>query len=250
MPMARFGREARSDAPATASGVSGAWHAHSGAAAAHSELILHGDYRAAEIALDAAIDAGASLEALCREVFEPAARYVGSLWSEDRCNEADVAMALGRLQLEVRQMRAACPEPVQDSVAERSVLLAPLPGEAHMLGAAMGSELFWRSGWCVNCEFPGSVRGLRALVSAHWFDVLVLSLSSALRREERLADVARSIQAAQKASRNPRLAVIVDGRLFFERPLAYREVGADGGCASTSGIVAAAERLLRARVAH
>ncbi len=226
------------------------WHAGQDAPAALSRLLLRGDYPAADRTIDRALEDGASLEALYREIFEPAARHLGALWSDDRCSDLDVALGLSHLQVEVRQLRGVSIPCGSGRRGGRSVLLAPPPGETHMLGAAMASELFWRDGWCVHCEFPATTRALRRLVHEHWFDVLALSMSSALRREERLQDLAQNIREAYAASLNPNLTVVVDGRLFFERPQAYRQVGADAACVSSAYIVAVAERLLDARAAH
>ena len=111
-----------------------------------------------------------------------------------------------------------------------------------MLGSAMASELFSRAGWDVCCEFPDSDAALSRLVHDRWFDVLDLSLSSVFTREQCLPQMAASIRAAHAHSLNPALAVIVDGRLFHERPWAYAKVGADASSCSVMEIVATAQR--------
>jgi hypothetical protein len=108
----------------------------------------------------------------------------------------------------------------------------------------LASELFWRGGWDVACEFPNTDDALRDLVHQQWFDVLELSSSGSLCRDHRLQAMRSSIQAAQSASLNPALAVIVDGRSFFERPDAYLEVGAHLACISSIDALPAAEHLL------
>jgi hypothetical protein len=55
-----------------------------------------------------------------------------------------------------------------------------------------------------------------------------------------------TIRAAQASSMNPALAILVEGRSFFERPRAYLDVGADIGCVSATDAVLTAERLLDA----
>ncbi len=111
----------------------------------------------------------------------------------------------------------------------------------------MASELFWRDGWDVSCEFPSTDRDLGRLVQERWFDVLELSLSTALRRERAMTAMGITIKAAQAASLNPALMIIVDGRAFVERPRTYQDVGADAGCVSVVDAVPAAHRLLATR---
>jgi len=113
------------------------------------------------------------------------------------------------------------------------VLVAPLPGEPHMLGAAMASALFWQAGWDTRCEFPATDESLNLLVAGSWFDALDLSLSSAFLRTHWLPRMAQTIAQVRLASRNPALLVLVDGRVFGESAGAGAgaRVGADLCCA-------------------
>jgi len=83
---------------------------------------------------------------------------------------------------------------------------------------------------------------LSKLVHDRWFDVLDLSLSSVFTREHRLAEMAASIRAAQANSLNRALSVIVDGRVFQDRPWAYARVGADASSSSIMDVVSTAQR--------
>jgi hypothetical protein len=62
--------------------------------------------------------------------------------------------------------------------------------------------------------------------------------------------MAASIRAAHAHSRNPALAVIVDGRIFRERPQAYAEVGADASSNSALDVVSTAQRQTSSPVAR
>ena len=229
--------------PAAASAAI-AWHARGETPAELAGLLLALDAGATADYVDALVAQGADLDTLYREVFEPAARVLGGLWQSDHTREIDLTLGLGRLQLEVHRVGAILPHPWQAARPGHAILVAPQPGEPHGLNAAMSTELFTRDGWDVSCEFPSSDRGLGQLLHDRWFDVLDLSSSAALRRGRELRSMQMTIRAALAASRNPALAVIVDGRLFFERPDAYFDVGADAGCVSVVESVAAAQRLL------
>jgi methanogenic corrinoid protein MtbC1 len=167
-------------------------------------------------------------------LFEPAARRLGDLWSEDVCSEFDVTLGLARIQTAVRLLS---PDLVRRRPGHRpgpEVLIAPEPGELHRLGAALDSEVLWNVGWNPHCEYPADDHALEDLLSATWFDVLDLSLSAAFRRETWLPRLAKTIAAARHASRNPTLVVVVGGRAFAEHLTIGAQVGAD--VASTTAL--------------
>jgi len=190
---------------------------------------------------------GRSLGTFFAGLIEPVARALGEMWQADDCTEAQVTVALSRLQIALRSAERDSPSvllPLLASSMPPAVLVAPSPHEQHMLGSAMASALFARAGWDVSCEYPDSDAALSGLVHDRWFDVLNLSLSSVFTREHRLPQMAASIRSAHAHSRNPALVVIVDGRLFHERPWAYAKVGADASSCSVTEVVATAQRQL------
>jgi hypothetical protein len=173
---------------------------------------------------------------LYASLFEPAARRLGDLWSEDLRSEFEVTLALCRLQSAVRLFGGEAVRSVTAPVQVPLVLIAPEPGEIHRLGAAMDSEVMWDAGWAPHSAYPTDDRALQDIVSARWFDVLDLSLSATFRREDWLPRMARTIASARRASRNPALVVVVGGRVFVEEHDAGARVGADVA-SKTSGDV-------------
>ena len=218
------------------------WHAHREAGAELAVALQSVDPDATALYIDMLINQGAGIQPLFHEVFEPAARFLGHSWESDRCNGFDVTLAMGRLQLEVRRL-TSCLQPAAQ--VGHAVLVAPQPGEVHSLGARMCAELFCEDGWDVSTEIAIDDDGLRDVLHDRWFDILELCSSTALRRDHRLPAMRVTIGAARAASLNPALAVMVDGRSFFERPQAYLEVGADMSCGTSTDVVGAAHRLLR-----
>jgi Sensors of blue-light using FAD len=229
-----------------ADGSATKWHADPDTGADLARLLLAVGSTDTTRFLDELVADGAALEPLFHEVFEPAARCLGRWSDEDLCDELAVTAALGRLQIEAHRLSVSLNRAEPPLQRERSVLVAPQPGESHFLGASLSSELFWRDGWNVSCEFPTTDRALGELVHENWFDVLELSSSDAHCRDRQLQAMRLSIRTAHAASKNPALAIIVDGRSFHERPLAYLDVGADCGCATSIDAVPAAQRLLAA----
>jgi hypothetical protein len=222
-----------------------AWHPPRGVGAELAGILLAVDGCDTDRYVGALIEQGAGLETLFQEVFEPAARCLGGLWEEDRCDEFHVTLALGRLQLEVHRLSRSLARQPPAMLPGHAILIAPQPGEAHGLNATMNRELFVRDGWDVSHKIPSDNNGLRDILHENWFDVLDLSLSGALRREQQLPAMRVTIRAARAASLNPEIAVMVDGRSFVDRPDAYLEVGADLACVTSTGAVSAARALLR-----
>lgn len=167
-----------------------------------------------------------SLHRLFTDLVEPAARRLGDRWAADDCSEADVTIGLCRLLSELRQIDGAGTRIAGH--AGRAALVVPLPGEPHMLGAALDAESLWQAGWLPQSEYPETDGALQSLVAARHYDVLCVSLSPAFRRSHRLDRLAQAISRARAVSRNPNLVVVVSGRAFHEDRSAARRVGADG----------------------
>jgi hypothetical protein len=209
--------------------------------------VLLASPRAAELAdLLIGVDQGAAIE-LIRElykggavaplfatIFEPAARRLGDMWTEDWCSEFDVTLGLMRLQSAARLLSSETRRAPRLAVARPVVLIAPAPGELHRVGATMDNAVLETAGWLPQCEYPADDQALQDLLADSWFDVLDLSLSTAFRREDSLPRMAETIADARQASRNPALIVLVGGRAFVEDKTAGVQVGAD--LATTSSL--------------
>lgn len=167
-----------------------------------------------------------SLHRLFTGLVEPAARRLGDLWAADDCSEADVTIGLCRLLSELRQIDGGGSRVAGH--AGRAALVVPLPGEPHMLGAALDAESLWQAGWQPQSEYPETDSALQSLVAARHYDVLCVSLSPSFRRSHRLDRLAQTIARARAVSHNPNLVVVVSGRAFHEDRTASRRVGADG----------------------
>lgn len=177
-------------------------------------------------------------------LFERAASMLGDRWLDEEIGEIDLTLALMTLQTAVHEIEAA-QDPVPEAMPEmRSVLVAPLPGEPHLLEASLHREALWRAGWQVDCDWPSSDAALERLVAHQWFDVIDLTLSCALPHEHLLQRMRRTIAALRRCSRNPRLAIVVGGRLFAERTEEWHCVKADAGCGSAIAICRASHDAL------
>jgi hypothetical protein len=219
-------------------------------AAELAQLLVAPDVDDAYELIEQSIELAVSPVSLFTNLFEPTARILGDLWSQDTCSEFEVSIGLCHLQSAMRRISFdRLSAPVIRSEPRR-VLLAPQPGEPHSFCAALNSEMLMQVGWHPSCEFPDSDKALQDLVANTWFDALDLSLSPALRREHWLPRMAETIRKARQASCNPALAVVVSGRVFGEKADACASVGADAFTASALQVERRIMRSLLSRKAR
>ena len=208
------------------------------AAARLARLALAGDDQGMDALVKERRAHGEDVQALCRQMLEPAAHQLGDWWCEDRCDCFEITLALARLQNLVRSLEVKSDSVVRVAIEGRRVLISPPPLETHLLGAILLGGFFRQAGWSVQAEFPKTDKELMGLVSTHWFDAIALTLSDVFTRQERLAALIQTISDVRAASKNPTMAVIVGGRAF--RPDGSNEsstVGADVHFASASDAV-------------
>ncbi len=206
--------------------------------AALALLLIAVDASSAFLFVESTLDRYLSLGSLAIDLLEPTARALGDLWQSDDCSELDVTVGLMRLQAIAREFGLKTPR--LRAWRPPAVLVVPPPGEAHMLGAALDAEMLWQAGWSPRVDFPSSNSSLDGLVANSWIDALDLSLSSSFRRDHRLQQMSETIRSARLASLNPKLVVVVSGRVFSDASMASeaaatsRQIGADGFFGSAS----------------
>jgi MerR family transcriptional regulator, light-induced transcriptional regulator len=183
--------------------------------------------------IEALRKAGAAPAGLYLGIVSQAARSLGDLWQQDRCDFAQVTISMGHLQL---VLRALSPYFQMDAVKRtetEKLLLIPAPCEQHTFGLLMLAEFFLREGWHVDGGPMTRSADAIDMVRHTWFDVAGFSIGSAAR----LDGLTQSIRAVRRASRNPNLRVMVGGPLFLVRPDLVALVGADFAAADAAGAV-------------
>lgn len=187
-----------------------------------------------------------SVTSVYLDLLAPAARELGAMWEEDRCDFASVTIALGRLQQLLRVWSPAFGREVPHAANDRRILLAQHPLEQHRFGLAMVAEFFRRSGWEVLGGPGGDGMDERALDDAiqhEWFDAVGFSIGSELRLEWLTLRVAQ----LRRLSRNRGVVVLVGGPLATLNPEALRRIGADAIGHDGARAPEQAEGLLAAR---
>jgi methanogenic corrinoid protein MtbC1 len=200
----------------------------------------------ARIFIERLASSGAIPASLYLGIVTRAARRLGELWDEDRCDFSQVTISLGRLQQIVRALspgfQAAS---VNQSAIADTVLLLPVPGEQHTLGLVILAEFFRREGWHISGGPLSCSHDPAGFVRDAWVDVVGFSIGS-IRHLEKLASCIRMIR---KASRNRDIGVMVGGPLILQRPDLVTRIGADATAADALGAVRQARGLLSMRAA-
>ncbi len=180
---------------------------------------------------------------IAKHLIEPAARALGDAWLADDCSEFDMTLALSMLQTSSHALRFDR-DTEQQCFANRSIILAPAPGETHNLGPSMLADQFADAGWAVEIAFPANADELARQVGEQQPDVIDLSLSDALTRQDKVKHLRETIKQCRRAMSDKPLVVSVGGRLFAESLVTAEHVGADHARTSVQG----AERSLAALV--
>lgn len=190
--------------------------------------------------VEAYIERGVCVESIFVDLLAPAARKLGEMWEADNCDFVDVTMGLWRLQEVLRTVAQNSPALIEDALAPRSILISAMPGDQHSFGALMLDEVFVRAGWASEVLIEARRRELLSLLTERAFDIVGLTLSidcpSALLSE--------FINSLRSVSKNPKLIVLVGGRLVHDNPAIVESSGADGTAADARSAVRLAEQLV------
>lgn len=175
--------------------------------------------------VDCLIDRGVSHETLLVDLLAPAARLLGTLWEEDRCDFVDVTMGLWRLQEVVHEVSERLPRAyLQAHGGARHAMFASLEGDQHSFGTVMIEELFAANGWVTERLTDATTQDLLDRVGGEWFDLAGLTISC----DCHIAPLPSIVRALRASSRNSRICVMVGGRVFAGNTALAAAVGADG----------------------
>lgn len=186
---------------------------------------------------------GVTVETVMVDLLAPTARLLGEYWEDDRCDFVDVTMGLWRLQEVVHEIAGRAPTAEAREMVGRRALFASMPGDQHHFGTVVIDELFRRDGWRTERIVDAETPDLIARVANDWFDMIGLTISCACHIE----NLAPIIAALRNVSRNPRVCVMVGGRIFSEDPELALQIGADGTARDAKLALGVAVELVRER---
>jgi MerR family transcriptional regulator, light-induced transcriptional regulator len=162
---------------------------------------------------------GVSDETILLDLLAPAARLLGDMWVDDKCDFVDVTLGLGRMQQMLRALRPG--GDVQEG--GRRMLLVPAPGEQHIFGLRMVEEFMIRAGWNVRCNVKATETEIIDLVQSESYDIVGFSISG----ETLIEPLASTIRNVRRRAANPGMCVMVGGVRIAEQPGLAVSVGAD-----------------------
>lgn len=192
--------------------------------------------------LDVMLSSGTEIESILVNILAPAAKRLGVMWEQDDCDFVDVTMGLWRLQEVVRELSARVPTKVGRPDGGYRAVFSAMPGEQHNFGTVIVEDIFRRAGWSTELLLDGQQGALLNAVATQRYDLVGLTVSLDV-HTERLPSL---ILAIRSVSRNPRLCILLGGRVLTDDPQLALRVGADGTAADAQSAVALADRLVTA----
>lgn len=154
-----------------------------------------------------------------------AARELGEMWTDDRVSFVDVTIGVCRLHDVVHRFSGSAETAEAPAAgAAPSILIASAPGEQHVFGVLVASELFRQQGWDVTTETSGDAKAILRQVSTRRFDLAGLSVS----HDGAVGDLTDLISAMRNSAKNPAMKMLAGGQLFQHSPHIAEQIGADG----------------------
>ena len=162
---------------------------------------------------------GIPLQRIYTAYLAGAARRLGILWEEDKVSFMDVTLASSRIFGIVTRMRDL--RPVPRVTHRQCVAVAPVPGEAHTLGAQMAADLLRDAGWDVVLLLESDHDKLIAALGE--VDCLLVAISTSSNLH--LAALARLVVALRVSL--PALKIMISGRVVDQERELIELMGPD-----------------------
>ncbi len=154
-----------------------------------ADTVVSGDMKAALGRIEDLRRRGVTLESIYVDLMAPAARHLGVLWLEDRCDFVTVTLGLSRMQQLLSALGTASgPERLTPDRSSKA-LLTTIPGDQHTFGLYMVAEFVRRSGWDVWGGVPEGPSSVVQFVRDDWFDGLGQVGKAALQANRQADDV-------------------------------------------------------------
>lgn len=184
--------------------------------------LLRGSRRDAQRIVIAALDRGASLREIYRQIFEPVQREIGRLWQLNQVSVAQEHFCTAATQHIMTQLYARM---FTDGTAERRAVAMCVGGELHEVGLRIVTDLLELEGW-QTWYLGASVPPAAAVQLCVDRNADVLLVSATLPPHiVQVAEVTRLFRARAELSQ---AKVLVGGRAFRNAGALWRTIGADG----------------------
>lgn len=163
---------------------------------------------------------GATLDAVYLMYLQEAARVLGEWWEEDHVSFVEVMVGTSRIYSIVRSLSYLF---VPDRPVEvKSAVFASVPGETHMLGVRMASDLLGQSGWNIDLKVGLPHDDLVREIQRSESNIIGLSAGG----EHAGVALARLVMALRLS--NPAAAIFVSGQITQEAQHLLEVMDIDG----------------------
>ena len=122
--------------------------------------LIHGDASGCALVTEHKLDNQVSILDLYQGLFQPALYRIGDLWAANRLSVATEHMATAITE---GLMNRLYPRLVNRNRCGLKVVMAPVEGELHQVGAKMAADVFEMHGW--DCLFLGGGQTTERLLS-------------------------------------------------------------------------------------
>jgi methylmalonyl-CoA mutase cobalamin-binding subunit len=159
---------------------------------------------------------------------------LADLWAEDSCTAIEVstvmALALGAFR-ECSADHGALPLPIQHA----ALLVAPMPGEPHIAGAALAASLLEDAGFPVAYRLNDDPDQLASQLETCGFRGLVLATSGVYSRQDRLREI-HNLADRLRAAAGPELSIALYGRIAEAGEDIAAQAGVDHCCDTAAAL--------------
>ncbi|MBT8412627.1 MAG: B12-binding domain-containing protein [Octadecabacter sp.] len=162
---------------------------------------------------------GASVEAVYLTYLAGAARMLGDWWEQDRISFAGTALGTARMYAIMRAIRSELDDAY--SFARRSAVFVAVPGESHVLGVRMATDLFRKDGWDIDLKINKDHDLLVKEISTSGALLIGISASG----DEAVVPLSKLVIALRIS--NPVARIFVSGRLSEASRTAVGLIGVD-----------------------
>ncbi len=161
-------------------------------------------------------------------------RQYGELWAGDECTEIDMVLGLALAQSQFRLHRARYPAHALADVGE-TVLVVPVPGERHTLGAGLAQACLEDQGFGVPPSLPASRDQMVELLGAQICNHAVIAGSGVFPRAHRIDNI-RACSELLRTLLPPGASIGLYGQLAAVEPSLVKACGCDYGVRSAMAL--------------
>lgn len=173
------------------------------------------------------LERGWTIDQLYIDLLGGASRRLGELWVADKIDFAKVTITAGRLREVMEELTPNFHAEQTTQITYRGrLMLSPVSGEQHTLGAQMAAAFFKRAGWDVIFTIGDKPERFEEAVGDSEIELIGFSIGS----RAKLAALTSDIQFIRVffKNRNRQPPILVGGSLITGEPAIASECGADG----------------------